>query len=309
MYDLIIVGGGPAGLTAGIYAVRFGLNTLILERSEISGQIALADIVENYPGFPSISGLELMENYKKHAQEVGVETKITEVLSVRTEGDKKIVSTDGGDLESKAVIIATGANPKPLNVPGEKEFISKGVSYCATCDGPFFKNKTVVIVGGGNSAVTDALFLSKIARKVYLIHRRDQLRAAKVLKDRAFATPNIEFIFNTLVLEIIGSSGEIRRVEKVIIKNLKSGEQRELATDGVFIYVGIHPNTEIIDVDKDEEGFIKTDRFLETSQKGIYAAGDCRDTPIWQLVAAVRDGALAATSANAYIESLKKDVT
>jgi len=309
MYDLIIVGGGPAGLTAGIYAVRFGLNTLILERSEISGQIALADIVENYPGFPSISGLELMENYKKHAQEVGVETKITEVLSVRTEGDKKIVSTDGGDLESKAVIIATGANPKPLNVPGEKEFISKGVSYCATCDGPFFKNKTVVIVGGGNSAVTDALFLSKIARKVYLIHRRDQLRAAKVLKDRAFATPNIEFIFNTLVLEILGSSGEIRRVEKVIIKNLKSGEQRELATDGVFIYVGIHPNTEIIDVDKDEEGFIKTDRFLETSQKGIYAAGDCRDTPIWQLVAAVRDGALAATSANAYIESLKKDVT
>ncbi|HOA68891.1 MAG TPA: thioredoxin-disulfide reductase [Methanosarcina thermophila] len=309
MYDLIIVGGGPAGLTAGIYAVRFGLNTLILERSEISGQIALADVVENYPGFPSISGLELMENYKKHAQEVGVETKITEVLSVRTEGDKKIVSTDGGDLESKAVIIATGANPKPLNVPGEKEFISKGVSYCATCDGPFFKNKTVVIVGGGNSAVTDALFLSKIARKVYLIHRRDQLRAAKVLKDRAFATPNIEFIFNTLVLEIIGSSGEIRRVEKVIIKNLKSGEQRELATDGVFIYVGIHPNTEIIDVDKDEEGFIKTDRFLETSQKGIYAAGDCRDTPIWQLVAAVRDGALAATSANAYIESLKKDVT
>jgi thioredoxin reductase (NADPH) len=309
MYDLIIVGGGPAGLTAGIYAVRFGLNTVILERSEISGQIALADIVENYPGFPSISGLELMENYKRHAQEAGVETKITEVLSVRTEGDKKIVSTDSGDLESRAVIIATGANPKHLNVPGEKEFISKGVSYCATCDGPFFKNKTVVVVGGGNSAVTDALFLSKIARKVYLIHRRDRLRAAKVLQDRAFATPNIEFIFNSHILEIIGSSGEIRRVEKVIIKNLKSGEQRELATDGVFIYVGIHPNTEIIDVDKDEEGFIKTDRSLETSQKGIYAAGDCRDTPIWQLVAAVRDGALAATTASLYIDSFKKEVT
>lgn len=223
MYDLIIVGGGPAGLTAGIYATRSGLNTVILERSEISGQIALADIVENYPGFPSISGLELMEKYKNHAQEAGVETKITEVLSVRTEGDKKIVSTDSGDLESRAVIIATGANPKHLNVPGEKEFISKGVSYCAICDGPFFKNKTVVVVGGGNSAVTDALFLSKIALKVYLIHRRDRLRAAKVLQDRAFATPNIEFIFNSHILEIIGSSGEIRRVEKIIIKNIKSG--------------------------------------------------------------------------------------
>ena len=250
-----------------------------------------------------------MEKYKNHAQEAGVETKITEVLSVRTEGDKKIVSTDSGDLESRAVIIATGANPKHLNVPGEKEFISKGVSYCAICDGPFFKNKTVVVVGGGNSAVTDALFLSKIALKVYLIHRRDRLRAAKVLQDRAFATPNIEFIFNSHILEIIGSSGEIRRVEKIIIKNIKSGEQRELATDGVFIYVGIHPNTDIIDVDKDEEGFIKTDRSLETSQKGIYAAGDCRDTPIWQLVAAVRDGALAATAASAYIESFKKEVT
>ncbi|HET8686665.1 MAG TPA: thioredoxin-disulfide reductase [Methanosarcina sp.] len=309
MYDLTIVGGGPAGLTAGIYAVRFGLNTLILERSEISGQIALADVVENYPGFPAISGLELMEKYKSHAQEAGVETKITEVLSVRVEGDKKIVSTDSGDLESKAVIIATGANPKHLNVPGEKEFLSKGVSYCAICDGPFFKNKTVVVVGGGNSAVTDALLLSKIARKVYLIHRRDRLRAVKILQDRAFETPNIEFIFNACVLEIIGSSGEIRRVERVIIKDLKNREQRELTTDGVFIYVGIHPNTEIIDVEKDEEGFIRTDRFLETSKKGIYAVGDCRDTPIWQLVAAVRDGAIAATAANEYIESFKKEIT
>ncbi|MGB9939497.1 thioredoxin-disulfide reductase [Methanosarcina sp.] len=307
MYDLIIIGGGPGGLAAGIYAVRFGLNTLILERSEISGQIALADVVENYPGFPAISGLELMEKYKSHAQEAGVETKITEVLSVHAEGNRKIISTDSGDLESKAVIIATGANPKHLNVPGEKEFISKGVSYCAICDGPFFRNKTVIVVGGGNSAITDALLLSKIARKVYIIHRRDRLRAAKILQDRAFATPNIEFIFNSCILEIIGSSGNIRRVEKVIFKDLKTGENHELATDGVFIYVGIHPNTEIIDVEKDEEGFIRTDRFLETSQKGIYAVGDCRDTPIWQLVAAVRDGALAATAANEYIESFKKD--
>lgn len=309
MYDLIIVGGGPGGLAAGIYAVRFGLNTLVLERSEISGQIALSGLVENYPGFPAISGLELMEKYKIHAQETGVETKITDVLAVRSEGGKKIVSTDSGDLESKAVIIATGANPKHLNVPGEKEFLSKGVSYCATCDGPFFRNKTVVIVGGGNTAINEAILLSKIARKVYLIHRRDRLRAAKVLQDKVFAIANIEFIFNASIQEILGSSGEIQRVEKIIYKDIKSEEQHELATDGIFIYVGIHPNTEIIDVEKDKEGFIRTDRFLETSMKGVYAIGDCRDTPIWQLVAAVRDGALAAVSANEYIESLKKETT
>ncbi|HII93439.1 MAG TPA: thioredoxin-disulfide reductase [Methanosarcina sp.] len=309
MYDLIIVGGGPGGLAAGIYAVRFGLNTLVLERSEISGQIALSGLVENYPGFPAISGLELMEKYKIHAQETGVKTKITDVLAVRSEGGKKIVSTDSGDLESKAVIIATGANPKHLNVPGEKEFLSKGVSYCATCDGPFFRNKTVVIVGGGNTAINEAILLSKIARKVYLIHRRDRLRAAKVLQDKVFAIANIEFIFNASIQEILGSSGEIQRVEKIIYKDIKSEEQHELATDGIFIYVGIHPNTEIIDVEKDKEGFIITDRFLETSMKGVYAVGDCRDTPIWQLVAAVRDGALAAVSANEYIESLKKETT
>lgn len=308
MYDLIIIGGGPAGLTAGIYAVRFGINTLVLERSEISGQIALADVVENYPGFPAVSGLELMEKYRSHAQEAGVKTQITEVLSVRDEGEKKVISTDNGDLESKAVIIATGANPKHLNIPGEKEFLSKGVSYCATCDGPFFRNKTVIVAGGGNTAINDAILLSKIARKVYLIHRRDRLKAAKILQDRAFAIPNIEFIFNASILEILGSSGRIRRVEKVIYKDLKSEEQHELATDGVFIYVGIRPNTEIIEVEKNKEGFIKTDNFLETSKKGIYAAGDCRDTPIWQLVAAVRDGALAATTASLYIESLKKEV-
>ncbi|AKB19641.1 thioredoxin-disulfide reductase [Methanosarcina sp. WWM596] len=305
MYDLIIIGGGPAGLAAGIYAVRFGLETLILERNEISGQISMADIVENYPGFSSISGPELMEKYRTHALEAGVKTKITEVVSIRTEGAKKIVSTDSGDLEAKALIIATGANPKHLNVPGEKELISKGVSYCAICDGPFFKNKTVVVVGGGNSAVTDALLLSKIAQKVYLVHRRDRLRAAKILQDRAIATPNIEFILNTLVLEIVGGGEGIKKVEKVILQDRNSKESRELSTNGVFIYVGIHPNTEFVSVEKNNEGFIKTGRWLETSEKGIYAAGDCRDTPIWQLVAAVSDGAIAATAANEYVESLK----
>lgn len=305
MYDLIIIGEGPAGLSAGIYAVRFGLKTLILERNEISGQISMADIVENYPGFPSISGLELMEKYRTHAREVGVKTRITEVLSVRTEGTKKIVSTDDGDLEARAVIIATGANPKQLEVPGEKELISKGVSYCAICDGPFFKNKTVVVVGGGNSAVTDALFLSKVAQKVYLVHRRDRLRAAKILQDRATATPNIELMLNTRVLEIMGSKEGVKKVEKIVLQDVNSKETRELATNGVFIYIGIHPNTEFVNVEKDNEGFIKTDRWMETSEKGIYAAGDCSETPIWQLVAAVRDGAIAATAAYEYIEKIK----
>jgi thioredoxin reductase (NADPH) len=305
MHDLIIIGGGPAGLSAGIYAVRFGLDTLILERNEISGQISMADIVENYPGFPSISGLELMERYRTHAQEVGVKTKIAEVLAVKSEGAKKIVSTDDGDLEAKAVIIATGANPKQLGVPGEKEFISKGVSYCAICDGPFFKNKTVVVVGGGNSAVTDALFLSKVAQKVYLIHRRDHLRAAKVLQDRANETLNIELMLNTHVMEIVGSKEGVKKVEKIVLQDVNSKETRELSTNGVFIYVGIHPNTEFVNVEKDIEGFIKTDHWKETSEKGIYAAGDCSDTPIWQLVAAVRDGAIAATAAYEYIEKIK----
>jgi len=308
MYDLIIIGGGPAGLTAGIYAVRSGLDTIVLEKSEISGQIALADIVENFPGFSSISGRELMEKYKSHAQEAGVKTKIADVLSIRPEGEKKIVSTDSGDFESKAIIIATGANPRKLNVPGEKEYVSKGVSYCAICDGPFFRNKTVAVLGGGNSAITDALFLSKIAHKVYVAYRKDRLRATKILQDRAFATSNIEFFPHSIVIEIVGSKGEIRKVEKLILKDLETEENRELALDGVFVYVGIHPNTEIVDVEKDAEGFIKTDSSLETSEKGIFAAGDCRDTNIWQVVSAVRDGALAATSANEYIESLKKQV-
>lgn len=305
MYDLIIVGGGPAGLTAGIYAVRSGLETLVLERSEISGQIAMADLVENYPGFKSISGLELMEKFKNHAQEVGVKTKIAEVFSIRSEGSHKIVVTDSEELETKTIIIATGANPRHLNVPGEKELISKGVSYCAICDGPFFRNKTVVVVGGGNSAVTDAILLSKIAQKVYLVHRREQLRATKCIQDRAYVVSNIEFIFNSSVIEIIGGSGEIKRVEKVILKNVETGENRELATDGVFIYIGIHPNTEFVNVEKDKEGFIKTNALLETSEEGIYAVGDCRDTPFWQVVGAVRDGALAATSAYEYIQNLK----
>ena len=297
MYDLVIIGDGPAGLSAGIYAVRYGLDTLILEKDVISGQIALTDIVENYPGFSSIAGMELMDKFKEHAQEAGVTTEDGEVLNIKSDGDKKIISTDEGEIEAKAVIIATGANPQHLGVPGEEEFAGRGVSYCATCDGPFFRGKNVAVIGGGDSAITDALILSNLASKVYVVHRRDELRATKVLKDRAFSRNNIEFICDTVLDEVLGDGS----VEKVILKNVKSGDTVEMAMDGVFIYVGVVPNTGFVDVDKNSAGFIITSDRMETSVEGIYAAGDCRVTPLRQVVTAVSDGAIAAASAHEFV--------
>ncbi len=297
MYDLVIIGDGPAGLSAGIYAVRYGLDTLILEKDVISGQIALTDIVENYPGFSSIAGMELMDKFKEHAQEAGVTTEDGEVLNIKSDGNKKIISTDEGEIEAKAVIIATGANPQHLGVPGEEEFAGRGVSYCATCDGPFFRGKNVAVIGGGDSAITDALILSNLASKVYVVHRRDELRATKVLKDRAFSRNNIEFICDTILDEVLGDGS----VEKVILKNVKSGDTVEMAMDGVFIYVGVVPNTGFVDVDKNSAGFIITSDRMETSVEGIYAAGDCRVTPLRQVVTAVSDGAIAAASAHEFV--------
>ena len=301
MYDLVIIGDGPAGISAGIYAVRYGLDTLILEKDVISGQIALTDIVENYPGFSSITGMELMDKFKEHAEDAGVTTEDGEVLSIKSDGDKKIISTDEGEIEAKAVIIATGANPRHLGVPGEEEFAGRGVSYCATCDGPFFRGKNVAVIGGGDTAITDALILSNIASKVYVVHRRDELRATKVLKDRAFSKNNIEFICDTVLEEIVGSDDVNGSVEKVILKNVNSGAINEMAMDGVFIYVGIVPNTDFIDVDKNKAGFIITNDRMETSVDGIYAAGDCRVTPLRQVVTAVSDGAIAAASAHEFV--------
>lgn len=297
MYDLVIIGDGPAGLSAGIYAVRYGLDTLILEKDVISGQIALTDIVENYPGFSSIAGMELMDKFKEHAQEAGVTTEDGEVLNIKSDGNKKIISTDEGEIEAKAVIIATGANPQHLGVPGEEEFAGRGVSYCATCDGPFFRGKNVAVIGGGDSAITDALILSNLASKVYVVHRRDKLRATKVLQDRAFSRDNIEFIWDTILDEVLGDGS----VEKVILKNVKSGDTVEMAMDGVFIYVGVVPNTGFVDVDKNSAGFIITSDRMETSVEGIYAAGDCRVTPLRQVVTAVSDGAIAAASAHEFV--------
>ena len=301
MYDLIIIGGGPAGLTAGIYAVRYGLDTVVLEKNVLPGQIAATDIIENYTGFTAISGPELMQRFKEHAETVGVKIESAQVSSIISEDGKKLVVTDSGNLGSKAVIIATGANPKKLGIPGEKEFMGKGVSYCATCDAPFYKGKTVIVVGGGESALTDALILSNVVKKVYLVHRRDKLRASRILQERVSRKSNIEIIWDTVPEEVQGKTG----VENVILRNLKTGDANTMQVDGVFVYIGIHPNTEFIDVKKNSSGFILTNEKLETSIPGIYAAGDCRDTSIWQVVTAVADGAVAAVSAHEYIMNLE----
>jgi len=300
MYDLIIIGGGPAGLTAGIYAQRARLKTLLLEREIVGGQIAVSDVIENYPGFSSISGAELMEKFEQHAKGFGLEIKLTDVTDVQDKGKEKIVKTSEGDLITKAVIVATGAKPRRLGVLGEKEFTGKGVSYCATCDGPFFKGQRVLVVGGGDTAIKEAVYLSKIASTVYLAHRRDQLRAEKIIQEKAFSTPNIKMLLSHILKEIKGKTG----VEKVTLQNLKDNTVKELDTEGVFIFVGINPTTDFVDVEKDKQGFIKTDQDMRTSVNGIFAAGDCRTTPLKQVSTAVGDGALAAYMVEKYIEEL-----
>ncbi|WP_445476059.1 thioredoxin-disulfide reductase [Methanococcoides methylutens] len=300
VYDLIIVGGGPAGLSAGIYAVRYGLNTLVLEKGFVIGQISTTGMVENYPGFPSISGMDLMDKFSEHAKAAGVVVENRDILGIRSEGGRKVISTDSGDLETLSVIIATGANPRHLGVPGEEEFRGKGVSYCATCDGPFFKGRNVIVVGGGESAITDALVLSDVAASVCVVHRRDKLRASQVLLDRAFAKPNIEFSWNTVLEEIIGDSV----VREAVLRNTVSDEIWRSPIDGVFIYVGVEPNTEFVDVEKDEYGFIVTDEKMATSVNGIFAAGDCRKAILRQVITAASDGVIAAFEAYEYVSNM-----
>lgn len=300
MYDVIIIGGGPAGLTAGIYAQRARLKTLLLEKEIIGGQIAVSDVIENYPGFPSISGAGLMEKFEEHARGLGLEIRMTDVITIEGMGKEKIVKTSEGDLATKTVIVATGAKPRKLDISGEKEFTGKGVSYCATCDGPFFKGQRVLVVGGGDTAVKEAIYLARIADKVYIVHRRDQLRAEKIIQEKALSTPNIEMLWSHILKEIKGKKG----VEKVVLQNLKDNSVKEIDAEGVFIFTGINPTTDFVDVEKDKSGFIKTDQNLQTSVKGIFAAGDCRTTPLKQVSTAVGDGAIAAFMAEKYIEEM-----
>lgn len=299
MYDLIIIGGGPAGLTAGIYAQRAKLKTLLLEKEFVGGQIAVSDVIENYPGFPSISGAGLMEKFEEHAKGFGLEIKFAQVQTITIEGNVKVLNTTEGELRAKAVIVATGAKPRRLGVAGEKELTGKGVSYCATCDGPFFRGQPVMVVGGGDTAVKEAVYLSKIASKVYIVHRRDKFRAEKILQEKLMATENIVKLTSHVLKEIKAEAGVVK---KAVVEDLKTSEIKEVDVEGVFIFVGINPTTDFVDVEKDESGFIKTNQKMETSLPGIYAAGDCRDTPLLQVATAVGDGAIAAYCAEGFIE-------
>ncbi len=301
VYDVVIIGGGPAGLTAGIYAKRAMLNAVLLEKMGVGGQIIVTDLVENFPGFQEISGAELAGKFEQHAQKFGLETKsMVEVTGTEDRGKTKVVKTSEGDFETKTVIITTGTTPKKLGAKGELELTGRGVSYCATCDGFFFRDKTVVVVGGGDSAITEAIFLTKMAKKVIVVHRRDKLRAEKINQEHAFANQKISFVWDSVVEEIAGK----HVVEKIMVRNVKTKAVSDIKTDGVFIYVGLIPNTGFADVKKDEWGFIITNDCRETSVKGIFAAGDCRVTPLRQIATAVGDGAIAAVSAERYIEGL-----
>jgi len=302
MYDLIIIGGGPAGLTAGIYAQRARLKTVLLEKQMVGGQIAVSDVIENFPGFPSISGAGLMEKFEEHAKGLGLEIQFADVINIESDGKYKVVKTSEGEFKTKAVIVATGAKPRRLGVPGEKELTGKGVSYCATCDGPFFRGRTVMVVGGGDTAVKEAAYLSKLAGKVYLVHRRDKFRAEKMHQEKVEATANIEILRSHILKDI--KADENGLVTKASVQDLKTNETRDIEVEGVFIFVGINPTTDFVDVDKDEGGFIKTNQKMETSESGIYAAGDCRTTPLLQVVTAAGDGATAAFMAESYIDEL-----
>ncbi len=304
MHDLVIVGGGPGGLTAGIYAQRALLDTLLLEKMGIGGQICMSDVIENYPGFKSISGTELMKLFEEQAKSFGLKIEFAEVSKITDMGAHKLLETSEGPVEAKTVIIATGSKAKRLGVPGEAEFIGRGVSFCATCDGFFFKDREVAVIGGGDAALKEGLFLSKIVKKVHLVHRRDQFRGEKINQEKARKEPKFEFHLNKVVEEI---KGDFMGVQGLTLKDTQTGETSELAVDGVFIFIGWTPNTEFVDVAKDAGGFITTDRRLATSMPGLFAVGDCRDTPLKQVATAVGDGAIAALSAESYVESLKEE--
>ena len=299
-YDVIIIGGGPAGLSAGLYTARAKLKTLLIEGSAIGGRMAEAWEIENYPGITeAVHGYDLGQKMFEQATRFGVEHAQTSVTRISLDGADKTVATNIGDYIAPAVIIAGGSERRKLGVPGEKELTGRGVSFCATCDGPFFRDKVVAVIGGGNGALNEATHISHFASKVYVIHRRDSMRATKVLQDKAFADPKIEFIWHTEVVAIEGEGA----VERLKLKNIKTGEASELPVGGVFIAVGLVPSTEYIKgvVDIDQYGAVITNDKMETNVPGIYAAGDVRANSVRQVVTAAGDGATAAIYAQKYI--------
>lgn len=303
-YDMVILGGGPAGLAAAIYAARGTLKTAVVDISMIGGQPTNYLEIENYPGFSMSGGFELMEKFEEHADKFNVDKyPMEEIINVELGNDVKIIETSENVFKAKTVIIATGAQAKKLGIPGEKEFAGRGVSYCAVCDGAFFRDKEVCVVGGGNAAIEEAIYLTKFASKVNVIHRRDKLRAEKIVQDRAFANPKINFIWDSAVDEIKGENS----VNSISLRNIKTGEVVSLDTQGVFPYIGFSPNSEKFanQLKMDQNGFIITDMNLSTSINGVYAAGDVRVTPLRQVITAAADGAVAATSAIRYLEEVE----
>lgn len=299
-YDVVIVGGGPAGLSAGIYTSRARLSSLLMERGAVGGQIINAEMVENYPGFPEgISGLDLTQFMHQQATKFGLETVIDQVTGIELSGERKVVKTSDKSFSARAAIIAGGSERQKLGVPGEAEFTGRGVSYCATCDGAFFKEKTVAVVGGGNAAITEALELTKFASKITVIHRRRELRATQILQERAFAEPKIEFLWDTVAEEIVGEN----LVNGIRVRNVKTGQDSVLEASGVFVSVGFKPNTDYLKdiLTLDATGAIVTNDRMETSVPGILAAGDIRSNSIRQVISAAGDGATAAVSAERYI--------
>jgi thioredoxin reductase (NADPH) len=304
-YDVIIVGGGPSGLTAGLYASRSRLKTLLLEKMGCGGQSVITDFIENYPGFPDgINGYELAAKFEEQAKKFGLETKMEEVTSIARAGSEGfIVTTAEAQYHTGAVIAAVGARFKQLGVPGEELLRGKGVSYCATCDGPFFRDKEVVVAGGGDSAVQEALYLTRFAKKVTIIHRRGTLRATKILQDRAYANPKIAIVWNSKVAAIEGKE----KVEQIRLLNTKDGSESTLKTDGVFIFIGWEPNTGFLgeQVRHDDRGYVITDDAMRTSMKGVFACGDARKKILRQVVTAVGEGAVAAVAAQEYLDDLR----
>lgn len=305
MHDIVIIGGGPGGLAAGIYAMRAALKTVLVERGVPGGQVTMSDEVENYPGFENIGGAELSMKFAQHAQAYGLEILSREVVEVEPGLEYHQVHLDGGEvLKAHGVILATGGTPRKLGIYGEDEFYGKGVSYCAVCDGFFFRDKTVVVVGGGDTATEEALYLAKLARKVYVVHRRDEFRAGKILQKRVLSDCKIEVVWNTVLTSINANS---EGVCSVSLKDTVTGDARDLETDGVFIFIGFEPNNQLVPASTrmNADGYVVTDEKCETNIPGIFAIGDLREKYARQIVISAADGSTAALAAAHYVEARK----
>ena len=303
VYDMAIIGGGPGGYTAALYAARAGMSVVVLEKLSAGGQMAQTQQIDNYPGFPDgVDGFELAELMQSQAHRFGAETEYAEVYRLDLQAQPRVIETSEGQFQARTVVIATGAGPRELGLPKEKALVGRGVAYCAACDGMFYRNKTVVVVGGGNSAAADALLLSRIAKKVILVHRRDTLRATKVYHAPLMNAENVEFLWNSAVTRLDADG----RLQAVVVKNVVSGEESRVECDGIFISVGRNPASALVkdQLELDAAGYILAGESTETSIPGVYAVGDVRTKQLRQIVTAVSDGAMAATMAEEYLAQL-----